>query len=79
LAHLQDVWKSYGHLTGSDLVDLTHNDLPWKNSRKGLLDNQPSDKEVIINNDTTSDFSLDSNNQIPFVANQNTLGHFSNF
>jgi uncharacterized phage-associated protein len=77
--HLTDVWQSYGHLTGSDLVDLTHNDLPWKNSRKGLLGSQPSDKEVIINKDTTVDFTLDSYNRIPIVNTQNTLGHFSNF
>ena len=77
--HLNDVWESYGHLTGSDLVDLTHNDLPWKNSRKGLLRNQPSDKEVIINKDTTVDFALNSHNRIPIVNTQNTLGHYSNF
>lgn len=77
--HLNDVWKSYGHLSGSDLVDLTHNDLPWKNSRKGLLTNQPSDKDVIINQDTTADFALDSYNRIPIVDSQNTLGHYSNF
>ncbi|AIN73392.1 DUF4065 domain-containing protein [Flavobacterium psychrophilum] len=77
--HLNDIWLSYGHLTGSDLVDLTHNDLPWKNSRKGLLGNQPSDKEVIINKDTTVDFTLDSYNRIPVVITQNTLGYFSNF
>lgn len=79
LNHLDDVWNSYGHLTGSDLIDLTHNDLPWKNSRKGLLSNQPSDKEVIINKDTTVNFVLDSHNRIPFVKTQNTLGHYSNF
>ncbi|MGO2103476.1 MAG: Panacea domain-containing protein [Psychroflexus halocasei] len=77
--HLNDVWKSYGHLSGSDLVDLTHNDLPWKNSRKGLLGNQPSDNEVVINKSTTVDFSLDSFNRIPVVDTQNTLGHYSNF
>ncbi|UZO79946.1 DUF4065 domain-containing protein [Aquimarina sp. ERC-38] len=77
--HLDDVWRSYGHLSGSDLVDLTHNDLPWKNSRKGLLSNQPSDKEVIINKDTTRYFTLDSNNKIPVIKTQNTLGHYSNF
>ncbi len=77
--HLNDVWKSYGHLSGSDLVDLTHNDLPWKNSRKGLLNNQPSEKEVFINKDTTIDFTLDSQNKIPIMNPQNTLGHYSNF
>jgi uncharacterized phage-associated protein len=79
LNHLIDVWKSYGHLSGSDLVDLTHNDLPWKNSRKGLLSIQPGDKDVIINQNTTIDFTLDSHNRIPVVNTQNTLGHYSNF
>lgn len=79
LNHLSDVWKSYGHLSGSDLVDLTHKDLPWKNSRKGLLSSQPSDKDVIINQYTTVDFTLDSHNRIPIVGTQNTLGHYSNF
>ncbi|MGB0981993.1 MAG: Panacea domain-containing protein [Winogradskyella sp.] len=79
LNHLADVWTSYGHLSGSDLVDLTHNDLPWKNSRKGLLSNQPSDKDVSINQYTTVDFALDSYNRIPVVTTQNTLGHYSNF
>jgi len=78
LNHLSDIWKSYGHLTGSDLVDLTHNDLPWKNSRKGLLNNQPSDKDVFINQYTTVNFALDSQNRIPFIDTQNTLGHYSN-
>ena len=79
LNHLDDVWKSYGHLSGSDLVDLTHSDLPWKNSRKGFLSKQPSNEDVIINQNTTVDFTLDSHNRIPFVNTQNTLGHYSNF
>ncbi len=79
LSHLNEVWESYGHLTGADLVDLTHSELPWKNSRKGLLSNQPSDKEVIINKDTTVNFILDAYNSIPIVNTQNTLGHYSNF
>ena len=77
--HLEGIWKSYGHLSGSDLVDLTHQELPWKNSRKGLLIDQPSDNEVIINKDTTDNFSLDAYGNIPFVNTQNTPGHFSNF
>jgi uncharacterized phage-associated protein len=76
--HLDNIWQSYGHLSGSDLVDLTHSDLPWKDSRKGLLGNQPSDRDVIINKHTTRDFALDSDNRIPIVSTQNTLGHYSN-
>jgi len=77
--HLQDVWNAYGHLSGADLVDLTHSDLPWKNSRKGLLNDQPSDNEVLIDKDTLSDFVLDSSNKIPVINRGNSLGHYSNF
>ncbi len=79
LNHLDNIWDSYGHLTGADLIDLTHNELPWKNSRKGLLNNQPSSKEIIINKNTTVDFILDIHNRIPFIKKQHTLGHYSNF
>ena len=77
--HLEEVWRSYGHLSGSDLVDLTHNDLPWKKSRKGLLGNEPTDREVLINKDTTVHFRLDVYNKIPILNTQDTLGHYSNF
>jgi len=77
--HLTNIWDSYGHLTGSDLVDLTHNDLPWKNSRKGLLNDQPSDNEVVIDKNTVSDFYLSSNDTIPKVDRTNSLGRFSNY
>lgn len=78
MIHLNDVWNSYGHLSGSDLVDLTHGDLPWKNSRKGLLNDQPSDKQVIIDDATTKDFVLDPHNNIPTVDPRHSLGHYSN-
>jgi uncharacterized phage-associated protein len=78
ISHLDEVWSSYGHLSGSDLVDLTHNELPWKNSRKGLLNNEPSDNEVIIDKLTTADFHLNSENKIPFVVTKNSLGNYSN-
>jgi len=77
--HLQDVWDAYGHLSGADLVDLTHSDLPWKNSRKGLLNDQPSDNEVLIDKDTISDFVLDPIDKIPVINKGNSLGHYSNF
>src|SRR5690606_17754815 len=63
--HLEDVWNSYGHLSGSELVDLTHAELPWKMSRIGLLDNQPSDNDIILNSTTLSGYQLDSFGNIP--------------
>lgn len=77
LYHLDDVWNAYGHLSGSQLVELTHQDKPWLNSRKGLLNNQPSGNIVEINSLTVSDFSLNPDNTIPKVAFSKSLGHFS--
>jgi uncharacterized phage-associated protein len=74
--HLNDVWQSYGHLSGSNLVDLTHGETPWKSSRLGLLDNQPSDKDVIIDACTTNDYKLDHLGRIPIIKSSDTLGLF---
>ena len=76
--HLDEVWDAYGHLSGSQLVDLSHAELPWKNSRKGLLINQPSDNEVMINVYTIIDFSLDKFNKVPIIESVKSLGHYSN-
>jgi uncharacterized phage-associated protein len=65
--HLDQVWEAYGHLSGSELVDLTHNETPWKVSRKGLLTDQPSQRAVIIDKNTTKDFHL-VNGVIPRVS-----------
>ncbi|NER08010.1 MAG: DUF4065 domain-containing protein [Okeania sp. SIO3C4] len=78
-AHLDDVWNAYGHLEGADLVDLTHSESPWKNSRKGLLKDEPSGKEVLINSETTSDFVLNDDGTIPKVTVGETFGHYSNY
>lgn len=32
---LEDVWETYGDLTGNALEALTHRELPWINARKG--------------------------------------------
>lgn len=80
LNHLEDVWKAYGHLSGSELVDLSHSELPWKNSRKGLLDNEPSDNEVIIDKSTTVDFILGLSDHIPTPKIEGkSLGRYSSF
>lgn len=75
--HLNDVWDAYGHLSGADLVDLTHSELPWLHSRNGLLSNQPSDNQILINDYTTSDFSLDEHGNIPKAAHPHSLGYFT--
>lgn len=78
--HLEDVWNAYGHLNGSQLVEQTHKDKPWLISRDGLLNEQPSDKEVIIDINTVSDFKLCVDNTIPkILINDKSFGHFSSF
>lgn len=77
--HLDDVWNVYGSLSGSQLVDLTHNELPWRLSRKGALDSQPSTNAIPINARTTKDFTLSQYNRIPQVPKNNfSRGSYSN-
>lgn len=78
--HLSEIWNAYGHLKGSTLVDLTHNELPWKLSRKGLLTNQPSNNQIVIDKSTVKDFYLTKDGKIPMIQldNRNFLGNFSN-
>lgn len=75
--HLQQVWDAYGHLTGSQLVDLSHGELPWQSSRIGLLNNQPSRNPVVIDKNTTKDFML-NDGKIPFISPQPSRGNYSN-
>lgn len=78
--HLNDLWNAYGHLSGSELIDLTHNEKPWLISRKGLLNDEPSTNEVLINFETVRDFKLSDDNKIPKVVISNkSFGHFGNF
>ena len=74
--HLQEVCDAYSHLSGSQLVDLTHNELPWKLSRIGLLSDQPSNKPVIIFTQTTREFILD-NGKIPYIPPKPSRGDYS--
>ncbi len=77
--HLNEVWNAYGHLSGADLVDLTHNELPWINSRLGCLTNEPSDNVIEINSDTTSDFKLTYFGTIPRANSLNSFGHYQSY
>lgn len=76
---LDEVWSAYGHLTASDLVDLTHLETPWMISRKGVLNHEPSDKEVIINHETTIEFELNHLGLIPKKFKSNSIGTYSNY
>jgi len=63
-SHLDDIWGVYGLLSGSDLVDLSHSELPWMNARIGLKPTESSQQIVRINSHNTQDFKL-KNGKIP--------------
>ena len=65
--HLEEIWNIYGNFTASELVELTHEEIAWKESRLGLLKNEPSQKEVFINKNTTKNLHL-HNNTIPLQS-----------
>lgn len=77
IPHLEEVWDVYGHLSGSQLVDLTHKELPWRMSRIGYLGSQPSSKPVVISKTTTSNYIL-TDGKIPEVCSKLSLGIYSN-
>lgn len=76
LRHLEDVWESYGHLTGAELVDLTHSEAPWRISRKGLLKSEPSDNNIELNEITLKEYQLDLFDKIPYAQSKKSLGYF---
>ena len=43
---IDKVFEKYGALSAFQLVSLTHNELSWKNARKGLEVDQPSMNEI---------------------------------
>ena len=42
------VIEAYGHFNGQQLSDLTHSEDPWRLARKGVPDNERSDKEITL-------------------------------
>lgn len=48
------VLAAYGHLSGQQLSDITHNERPWMEARHGLPDGAASEVEVSL--DTMQDF-----------------------
>lgn len=43
---LEDVWFTYGELTGNALEVLSHSEDPWRNSRKGLREDESSNRKI---------------------------------
>lgn len=74
---LDNIWNSYGHLSGSDLVDLTHLELPWKIARRDLNLTVRSDNDIVINIQTTKDHRLDTFGNIPIAQKSQSVGFFS--
>lgn len=46
LETIQEVYDSYGDLTGDELEALTHEEDPWLIARNGLKDYEPSQEEI---------------------------------
>lgn len=75
---LSQVWDAYGHLTGADLIDLTHTELPWYLARKGVPADVASKRTVVIDDNTTRFFNPNSEENIPFVPSYDSLGRVTN-
>ena len=54
---LNSVWETYGEFTGFELENLTHQETPWIEARKGLENFEPSDK--LISKDTMKTYYSD--------------------
>jgi len=46
---LDSIYSVYGSMTGDELEELTHSEMPWKKARAGLEYNQPSNSIININ------------------------------
>jgi uncharacterized phage-associated protein len=44
--HVKDVWEAYGQFSAFDLEQLTHQETPWKEARKGLASDAPSTNAI---------------------------------
>lgn len=43
---LEDIYKIFGGYTGNQLESMTHNEMPWKESRIGLSTSEPGKKRI---------------------------------
>ena len=53
---VREIYRIYGKLNGDQLECLTHEEMPWKNARKGLEAFEPSNNPIKIE-DMVSFFS----------------------
>jgi uncharacterized phage-associated protein len=51
---LDSILESYGHLTGTQLEQLTHKERPWMEARKGLQPDEPS--TAVISNQVMQEY-----------------------
>ena len=54
ISFANQIFESYGHLSGDDLEKLNHQETPWKNARQGLKPWQSSNN--IISEDDMKDY-----------------------
>jgi uncharacterized phage-associated protein len=47
-ATIDMVLKGYGTFSGQQLSNLTHQEMPWRNARKGLKPNEIGEKEISL-------------------------------
>ncbi len=45
-AHLQEVLDAYGSKNAYELEQLTHSEAPWKDARKGIPEDEPSNEVI---------------------------------
>ena len=69
-SHLNEIWKIYGGYTGLELVDLTHDEKLWIDSRGGIPEAQNSKAIIVIDQNTTSYLELHNDGAIPNVTKE---------
>jgi uncharacterized phage-associated protein len=45
-AHLNEVMRIYGKFDGATLERMTHQEAPWRDARKGLAPDEPSNRVI---------------------------------
>lgn len=53
---LESVWMTYGDKSANELEALTHSEMPWRNARIGLSEDEPS--HIKISGDDMHDYYL---------------------
>lgn len=73
--HLEEVWDKYGLLSDAELVDLSHNEYPWKSAREQLNLFEKTDRTIEFNANTTKEYKLICGS-IPEVNYSKSRGHY---